>query len=380
VRVYNPQFDAHGWEPSHSVVDIVCDDLRFLVDSVRMALDRRGLAVHLVIHPVMRVVRDDAGHAVGVVASELENDDSTTNAVMHFEVDRQNTDDSLRAIEHDVDAMLDDVGHAVADWKAMRGHLQQVLEQLHSAPPRLPPNLPAPQAWPGQISEVLKFLRWVENNHFTFVGYESLHLQHEGDELRLQVRPDSGLGLLRGDSGSSTAFAKLTPALRRLALEPQLLVLGKSSTRSTVHQPSDLDCIGLKPFDDEGKVVGEHRFLGLCTSAAYNRVSRDIPLLREKVQRIVETSGDPANSHAAKAIVNILDNFPRDELFQLDEEQLQHTTMGSLHLQERRRVRLFIHRDKWARFSSCIVYVPRERFNTANRLLIQYILQGTLGA
>ena len=378
VRAYNPQFDAHGWESTHTVVEVVCDDMPFLVDSVRMAMERRGLTVHLLIHPVMRVVRDADGLAHGVApksvdaaAGEPANGNVVAEAIMHFEVDRQGSNERLLEIESDVRAVLDDVGRAVADWRGMRSQLQQIIEQLHASPPALAQ---------GQASEALEFLRWVDNNHFTFLGYESLDLVSDGEDLQLLVREDSGLGLLRGDCGASAAFAHLTPALRRLALEPQLLVLSKSNTRSTVHRPSYLDYIGVKQFDENGNVTGERRFLGLYTSAAYNRVPRDIPLLREKVERIITLGGYDSNSHAAKAIVNILDNFPRDEMFQLDESDLYETTMGILHLQERRRIRLFIHRDKFARFYSCLVYVPRERFNTSNRLAIQDILETALGA
>ena len=198
VRAYNPQFDAHGWESTHTVVEVVCDDMPFLVDSVRMAMERRGLTVHLLIHPVMRVVRDADGLAHGVApksvdaaAGEPANGNVVAEAIMHFEVDRQGSNERLLEIESDVRAVLDDVGRAVADWRGMRSQLQQIIEQLHASPPALAQ---------GQASEALEFLRWVDNNHFTFLGYESLDLVSDGEDLQLLVREDSGLGLLRGDS------------------------------------------------------------------------------------------------------------------------------------------------------------------------------------
>jgi len=372
IRVYNPRHDAHGWQSTHTIVEVSCDDMPFLVDSVRMAMDRLQLTVHLLIHPVMRIRRGPGGEAVEALpAGAAGGDGAVTEAVMHFEVDRQTSDERLDAIEQEVRSVLDDVRAAVEDWMPMRRNLEEVLTALHANPPPLPRET---------IEEGTEFLQWVDNDHFTFLGYEALDLIAHGDELELRVRDGSGLGVLRGDSGASSAFAQLPPELRRIALEPELLVTTKSNTRSRVHRPSHMDYIGVKQFDAAGNVVGERRFLGLYTSAAYNRVPRDIPLLRDKVRRVLERAGYPGNSHAAKALINILDNFPRDELFQLSAEELYQTAMGILHLQERRRIRLFIHRDRFGRFYSCIVFVPRERFNTRNRMAIQEVLEQALGA
>jgi glutamate dehydrogenase len=243
VRVYNPQFDTHGWESSHSVIEIVCDDMPFLVDAVRMAMERRGVTVHLLIHPVLHVVRDEQGQARAVSASanrEPAGSGCLTEALLHFEVDRQNGQESLLAIEKEVRAVLADVTHAVADWECMRERLQQAIERLHGIPPQSQPATLGLPLLREQFSEALAFLRWVDNDHFTFLGYESLQLEHDGDDLKLRISADSGLGVLRGYSKSPLEFAQLTPELRRLALEPAPLVLSKSNTRSTVHR----QCIG----------------------------------------------------------------------------------------------------------------------------------------
>jgi len=369
IRVYNPRHDTHGWQSTHTIVEVACDDMPFLVDSVRMAMDRLGLTVHLLIHPVMHVRRDASGAALEVVAEPVE--DSVTEAVMHFEVDRQASDDALAAVEAEVRSVLTDVHRAVADWRQMRERLQTVLAELDASPPPLPRE---------ELDEGREFLKWVDSNHFTFLGFEELDLLGSDGDLELRIRDGSALGVLRDESGASSAFAQLTPEMRRIALQPELLVITKSNTRSRVHRPSHMDYIGVKRFDADGNVVGEWRFIGLYTSAAYNRVPRDIPLLRDKVRRVIEQAGYPANSHATKALVNILDNFPRDELFQFSADELFETAVGILHLQDRRRVRLFVHRDRFGRFYSCIVFVPRERFNTSNRLAIEEILEKAFGS
>jgi glutamate dehydrogenase len=372
VRAYNPRHDTHGWQSTHTIVEVVVDDMPFLVDSVCMAMDRLDLTLHLIIHPVVQMRRNEKGEALGVLDEDCADAaEAVTEAVMHFEVDRQSGDEGLAHIEHEVRSVLEEVGRSVQDWRTMRARLEEVIADLDAAPPPLSRE---------EVEEGREFLKWVDNNHFTFLGFEDLDLVASDGDLQLMVREGSGLGVLRDDSGVSVAFAQLTPEMRQVALEPELLVITKSNTRSRVHRPSHMDYIGVKRFGADGQVVGERRFLGLYTSAAYNRVPRDIPLLRDKVRRVSERAGYPANSHATKALMHILDNFPRDELFQLNVEELYETSIGILHLQERRRIRLFVHRDRFGRFYSCFVFVPRERFNTANRQTIQEILQKVFGA
>ena len=371
VRVYNPVLDEHGWQSTHTIVEVVCDDMPFLVDSVRMDLDRSDLTVHLLIHPVMRVLRDEQGNAQQILASTSHAAEARVEAVMHFEVDRQTSAQALAKIEADVRLVLTQVHLAVEDWPKLRQQLHDIIQELADAPPPLPAD---------EVREAREFLSWVEDNHFTFLGYVDYDLLDENDSLQLVVNNHSGLGILRGDTGASQGFARLAPEIQQLAQLPELLILTKANHRSPVHRPGYMDYIGIKRIDDNGKVVGERRFIGLYTSAAYNRVPRDIPLLSGKVQRLLDRAGYPPNSHAAKAIMNILDNFPRDELLQLSEEELYATATGIMHLQERRQIRLFIHQERFARFYSCLVYLPRERFNTDNRRAIQAILEEALGA
>ena len=367
VRVYNPVQPQHGWRSTHSIVEVVSDDMPFLVDSVRMALNRRSLTTHLVIHPVMMSRRDAGGVLTGPEGGE-----AITEAVIHVEVDRQTEERVLDEIAADIRGVLRDVRAAVEDWQPMHERLESVLAELDSTPPPLDES---------ELARGRAFLDWIGDNHFTFLGYREYELLgDEGDE-RLRSVGGSGLGLLReAEPRESAAFASLSPAIRRLAREPQLLIITKANARSTVHRPGYLDYVGVKRFDKEGGVCGERRFLGLYTSAAYNQVPRAIPLLREKVARVMERATYPSNSHAAKALLHILETFPRDLLFQVGDDELFQTGMGILHLQERQRIRLFVHRDRIGRFVSCIVYVPRERFNTQVRLKIQNLLAQTLGA
>ena len=367
VRVYNPVQPQHGWRSTHSIVEVVSDDMPFLVDSVRMALNRRSLTTHLVIHPVMTTHRDAEGILTGPEGGE-----GIIEAVIHVEVDRQTEEGVLDEIATEIRSVLADVRASVEDWQPMQDRLRSVLAELESTPPPLDE---------AELARGRAFLDWIGDNHFTFLGYREYELLGEEGDERLRSLGGSGLGLLReAESRESAAFASLSPEVRRLAREPHLLIITKANARATVHRPGYLDYIGVKKFDEEGRVSGERRFLGLYTSAAYNQVPQAIPLLREKVARVMEHATYPPNSHAAKALLNILETFPRDLLFQVSDDELLETGMGILHLQERQRIRLFVHRDRVGRFVSCIVYVPRERFNTQIRLKIQNLLARALGA
>ncbi len=344
----------------------------FLVDSVRMALNRRGLTTHLVVHPVVQFRRDDAGRVAEVLDSGTREEGSLTEAVMHLEVDRQTDQKVLDGIVVDLEAVIRDVSGAVEDWLPMRDKLSAIIAELKESPPPVDAR---------ELEEGLAFLEWISADHFAYLGYQEYELVETDGEAQLRAIANTALGVRRDSSGGdvSQTFASLPPEIRRMAREPTLLVVTKANTRATVHRPGYLDHIGIKRFDAEGNVIGERRFLGLYTSAAYNRSPRVIPLLREKVARVVSRAGYRDSSHAAKALMNILETFPRDLLFQIPDDELYATAMGILHLQERQRIRLFIHRDPFRRFYSCILYVPRDRFNTEIRLAIQKLLTRELG-
>ena len=373
IRVYNPQIEQHGWQSTHTIVEIVTDDMPFLIDSVRMVLNRRGYTSHLVIHPVMRFRREVDGRVGGLLPLDDAQEDSIVEAVIHIEGDRQTEPEVLDAIEAEVRSALDDVRAAVADWSAMHEQLRRSIADLRASPPLVHPE---------ELEETCAFLEWIENNHFTFLGFGEFRVEKAGRGERYVAEPGTGLGLLRDEGGrAADAFSNLPPPRRqRDPQEPELLVLSRADIRSTVHRPSHLNYIGIRQFDADGKVRGVRRFLGLYTSAAYNRVPRDIPLLRRKAAGVLGRAGYPRNSHAAKALQNTIDTFPREMLFQIPADELYETATGILHLQERQRIRLFVHPDRFGRFFSCIVFVPRERFTTQSRLVIQGILEETFGA
>ena len=356
VRVYNPEIEQHGWQSTHTIVEIVTDDLPFLVDSVRMVLNARGYTSHLVIHPVLRVRRGDKGSLEAVLPVEEAGGGGTgVEAVVHIETDRQTERNVLDAIAAEMLAALGDVQVAMEDWGGMRERMRLAIEELDALPPSV---------GGGEREEVKAFLEWIEDNHFTFLGYCESRVERACGAGRFAPEPDTGLGLLRGEGGPAPVPDLPGPGGMDAA---ELLAITRADRRSRVHRPSHLDCIALRRFDADGNVAGEHRFLGLYTSEAFNRAPRDIPLLRRKADALQRHAGYPPGSHAAKALQNIVDTFPRELLFQIPAGELFETATGILHLQERQRIRLFIHPDRFGRFYSCIVFVPRDRYNTRSR-------------
>jgi glutamate dehydrogenase len=365
VRVYSPRFEEHGWRSKHSIVEIVTDDMPFLVDSVAMELNRHGLVIHLPIHPVVVVRRDEAGELVEVLPPDAK--DGIPESYLHFEVDRMSDPKVLDKLRSEIERILGDVKASTEDWPKVREQVQEILREFDERPP------PVDEA---ELAEARALLEWIDNHHFTFLGYREYDLLEMNNEDMLCPVDGTGLGILRqGQSKpASLSFAKLPPEVRRLARERHVLILTKANSHSTVHRPSYLDYVGVKRFNEQGEVIGERRFLGLYTSAAYNRNPRDIPVLRRKVTKVLERAGLPRYSHDWKSLLNILETFPRDELFQISDDQLFETAMGILRLEERRRVRLFMWHDDYGRFVSALVYVPRDRYTTTVRRRIEVVL------
>ncbi|WP_202843514.1 NAD-glutamate dehydrogenase [Luteimonas saliphila] len=364
VRLFNPNRKSHGWESPHTVLQIVNDDMPFLVDSVTMALAERGIGLHVLGHPVIQVARDRAGRLVAVGEGETE-------SVMHLEIDRQ-TAEGMAAIESAIGRVLADVRAIVADWSAMREKMQQVAADLASR------RLPVTDA---ERREAQEFLRWAANDHFTFFGYREYQVRRQGGEELLAPVEGSGLGLLRGN-GTGKGRPLKSLAAHRMSHDglAESLVLTKTNARSTVHRPGYMDYIGVLGFDAKGRAVSEQRFLGLYTSGAYKRRPWDIPLVRERYEHVMSESGLKPTGHSGKALKHILETLPRDELFQSSAEELYRLGTGVLGLQERVRSRLFLRRDRYGRFYSVLVYIPRDRFNTEVRRRVEAMLRRTLHA
>ena len=356
VRVYNPRLAEHGWASTHTVVEIVNDDMPFLVDSVTAEINRRELSVHLVIHPVVPFKRDAGGTALAL------DPQGGRESCMHVEIDAQGDQAQLDSIRAGVESALADVRACVEDWRPMLARAREAIDGLAKDKPPRPAE---------EIAVARDFLEWLVADNFTFLGYREYEYAGDGTGFRSTVKPDRGLGLAR--SADFVVFdvlrriAELPAKLQHFVRAPELLRVAKANRRSTVHRSAYLDAIGVKVYAKDGSVVGEKVFLGLFTSAAYMQRPREIPLLRDKVAAVTARAGFAASGHSSKALQHVLETHPREELFQASVDELYETAIGVVRLQERQRIALFLRRDPFDRFVSALVYAPRDRFNTELR-------------
>ncbi|HYM02671.1 MAG TPA: NAD-glutamate dehydrogenase, partial [Stellaceae bacterium] len=379
LRVINPRLAEDGWHSPRTVLEIVNDDMPFLVDSVGAALAERGLTVHLIIHPIFRVERDPAtGRLSALVEKDAAgngNGNGLRESFMHVEISEETDRERLDALAATLERVLAEVRAAVGDWLPMRETLGRIRQDLAGHPPPLAE---------AERSEALDFLAWLEDDNFTFLGFREYRFGATARESGLDIVAGSGLGILRDESyavfDGLRNFATLPPDVRQFLREPRLLMLTKSNRRSRVHRAVHMDTICIKMFDAQGNAAGERIFVGLFTSLAYSRSPRAIPLLRRKVERAVQRAGFVEASHDGKALLHILETYPRDELFQIGEDELLETALGILNLQDRQRIALFVRRDPFERFVSCLVYVPRERYDTHLRQRFVAILEEAFAA
>ena len=367
VRVQDPGTPGSEWGTGLTVVDIVNDDMPFLVDSVRAALNALDGGIDLIVHPVIQVIRDVEGQLTDFVDAADREVAVTPSpeSLIHIELAGAIGAAEAARIRETIEHVLLDVRAVVVDWAPMVKLTQAVADGLSA------PGLPVAAT---EASEVAALLSWMIADQFTFLGYREYAIGATG----MRVIPESGRGLLRDDSyrlfdGVRDA-AQFPPDLRQFLESPQILMISKSNRRSTVHRPVQLDTVGIKIFDAAGRVMGQRVIVGLFTSASYNQPTQSIPVLRRKVQRTIARAQVSPDSHDGKALRHILDTYPRDELFQISESDLFATSMGILHLQDRSRVALFVRRDPFGRFASCIVYVPRDRYSSETRSRISRIL------
>ncbi|MEM6455126.1 MAG: NAD-glutamate dehydrogenase [Acidobacteriota bacterium] len=370
LHVFDPDVAPGGWSTPHTVIQIITDDMPFLVGSVIGVLEQRGLSVHRMVHPQCMVRRRDDGALDAVLNLGSIGEGVVLESFMHIEIDRQPDEAACASIRAALAEVLDDVRSTVIDWQAMRDRMGAVIEDLAMRPP----NRAA-----AELQEARGFLNWIDNNHFTYLGVSEFRLTptDDGATDRLVAVPGSRLGLMRNPR-YPTEIA-LSSTASTFLRQPQLLAVSKSNHRSSVHRAVHMDIISIKRYDANDAVSGELRFFGLFTSRAYAIAASRIPLLDQKVSYVMERAGFLRQSHNHKNLRAILELYPRDELFQIHREQLYDFALRILKLQLRPRVALFVRRDAAGRFVSCMVYVPRDLHTTRLRRRIQHLLERAFG-
>ena len=366
IRVFNPEVAKDGWQSSHTIVEIIAKDMPFLVDSVRMAMTRENIASHLLLHSPLKIQRDKNDKISGLSSLKAEQESTSTKTVFFIEIDRQTDATVIESFKKELESVLVDVSIAVEDWQPIREKLIAVSKSLPKSHKDKSDN---------EINETVEFLDWLVKDNFTLMGYRQYELSPVQGDYQLKGKMDTSLGLMKNSDAEHTRLlSELPEVARQEARSSNLLILTKTNSLSRVHRPAYIDYVGVKRFDDKGNVIGEDRFIGLFSSNFYNNSAADVPVLKSKINRIMDMCDFAKGTHAYKAVLNILETYPRDELVQARENELLEVAMGVLQIQERDMCRLFVRKDAYGRFLSCMVYVPRERYNTALRRETQAIL------
>ncbi len=370
IRVYNPNFEEHGWQSQYTVIEIVSNDMAFLVDSLSMGLNGMGLTINLTIHPIINTQRNNKRQLVGI--ADADSSDTQPESMIRLQVEKQDSSETLAILESMVCSVIADVRAANRDWLPMKSRLQAIQKRISKNPPPVDTI---------ELDEANAFLQWIGANHFTFLAYCEYDISITNGKRDDKLVLSSTLGLLKDMDGEHKRAEDYIPfpSVDYLDLSGYLVVT-KSSAKSAVHRPAFMDFVGLKRYDSKGNVNGLCCILGLFTSAAYSSPPKDIPLLRQKRNAIFDQARLSSGSHSGKVLDNILTTYPRNDLFQLSVEQLLEISLGMLNLQERQRTRIFVSQDIFKRYYSCLFYLPRDRYDQAVRDRIRVILQETFGS
>lgn len=372
IEVFNPELSKHGWQSSHTIVKIIVKDMPFLVDSVRMALNRQGITAHLLLHTPLTLKRDTKHQLKDFLSASSKAKDAKKETIFLVEVDRQTSADDLQQLSDELHSVVEEVSLAVADWQAMRQKLEDVIKDYDKQP------CPASKA---EKEQAHNFLKWVIDHNFTLMGYRHYDAKAIEGDHRWLADNDSSLGLMKNSiRDRNRVLSNLPDSARAETLSSNPLILTKTNSKARVHRPAYMDYIGIKRFDKEGNVVGEDRFLGLYSASFYNSSAAQLPVLKAKLDSVSALLGFEKGTHAYKAVMNILETYPRDELLQIDAEELSKIVLGIFQMQERGISRLFVRKDIFGRFYSCMVYVPRERYNTQLRRDTQALLKKSFGS
>jgi len=343
-----------------SIIEMINNDMPFLLDSVMAELTAQGIDIRLVLHPIFTVERDHTGALIGFRGDGQAVGAAQRESFIHIHVERIEDEARQTQIVRAIGAVLEDVRLCVQDWRPMMARVGEVIAEIKNNPPPLPVE---------EIAEATQFLEWLVANNFTFLGVREYALT-DGDR-NIEAIPESGLGILRSPDvhvlRRGNEMVSITPEIMEFLKEPKQLIITKANVRSRVHRRVHMDYIGVKRFDDDGQLIGEVRIVGLFTSTAYTRSTRSIPYLRRKVDNLMRRSGFDPDGHSGKAFAAVLEGYSRDELFQIDEDTLYQFVLAIMHLDERPRVRVLARRDRFDRFVSVMVFVPRERYDTAAR-------------
>ena len=364
IRVFNPKINKDGWQSEHTIVEVLVKDAPFLVDSIRMCCNRLGITTHLLLHSPIAVQRDKS---LAVQSFSTDTKEQAHETVFLIEIDRQGSSTALQAIADEISSVVAEVNLVVGDWEPLKTRLLSTQATIKNSA----------FAYPEAVqSQALTFINWLADHNFTLMGYRYYSVTSEDGDFVWTPHDDSSLGIMKNTTRKrERRISNLPSTARAVTLNSEPLILTKTTSMARVHRPAYIDYVGIKEHDDTGRVIGEHRFLGLYSASLYNSSVMDVPVLGHKINEVIALADVYQGSHANKSIINILETYPRDELLHSTPEELVKIVTGIFQMQERGITRMFTRKDAFGRFISCLVYVPRERYNTALRKATQAYLK-----
>ena len=368
VRVFRSGGDMPDHGSDACVLETTVRDCPFLVDTIAMAVRAAGGTIRWLIHPVLKIERDAAGCMLSVDAALHESPDMES--LIHIQFDGLVEEHEFRALEQRVSSVLSDLHAVVADYQPMREKLAERIEELATTPPGMDAQ---------DMGEVVELLRWLDLDHYTFLGYIEARVVGEGDDAHFEPVVQTGLGLYRHHVDDSKWIAPASE-LDKYASSRRPVIITKANARSPIHHDEYLDSISVKRFGPDGQVTGTCRFIGLFSNEVYNSLPKNVPILRRKIEWVLEQAQSRPGSHAHKQLQEVLNGLPTDELFQSSEEELLELALGVRSLRETQRLRLFVRRDRYRRFFSCLVYLQRDQYSAEVRERMARLLRQWLFA
>ena len=376
IRVINPTKAKHGFDLNHTVIEVVSKNVPFIVDSLTSALNRLNYQIHLINHPMMVVERDRSGKAKGFSEYNIDSKRSESESFVHIQLSRQMAPSTLKTLESTLHDILKAVMQATNDWRPMLRKINDIKDELIEHQSKQSNKQDVPHEW----DEYIEFLTYLHDNHFTFLGYREYSFQAKNKTVAAK---GSGLGILQDDDyvifEGYQDSESLPPEIIKFRQNISPIAVRKSTKRAVIHRNVNMDVIFIKKYDKKGAVIGEHAFIGLFTSTVYSQSVLEVPFAREKARKVLHTSKFQPATHDYKALVDILEKYPRDEVFQASIENLFETSVRILELKERNRVAVFFRRDVFERFVTVQVYVPRDKYGTEMRHKIQNLLESEIG-
>lgn len=369
LKVFNPVLAKDGWERPGTVIMLVLDDMPFIMRSVQMRLNSLGFHVNLAIGlGGIKTERDRAGLLMKLMPIQSQEKSMLAEGPAYIEIDKRVDAQQINEITNSIEQVINDVKLVIKDFDKMRHKVAEAIEDIETASIKIDK---------AELLEVEEFLNWLLQDNFIFLGYCKYEATFLKNKYVLRTIPKSNLGLpLAKEKEAIKSYAEMLPKAVKLELSKYPLILSKTNNVSTIYHPVYTDSIVIKCYDDSGKVIGGHRFIGLYASNLYNDNLLHIPLLREKIEKLLNKFGYPRNDYNSRALFHVLETMPRDDLLYGEIDELYDIATGIFKLNGRRVTRLFVYEELYGRYLSCLVYMPRDNFNTDVRRRIQkYLVQ-----